>query len=383
MMAGCELDQRRRRGGLAACVALGVALAWPAMGQVPAELVEEALDQRIASLDVGPAPIKEALATLEQQTGLRFTAGEEVLALMPYGERTKIAITVRDLSVRAAVRQVLAGLGMTMRVVGDRVAIEPLPAVALLGRRLTIEEVTLLDKLAREPWASVAADPPVELRIDPALRPREALTEAMRQVRAEPALEALDSAAKALKWSWHPEGARIVLTTNEDEIRRRLDLPTDVHYQKWMLDAVLSDLGQRVGVTVMFEPGALQQVDYREKRVELTQKNVSPRQALERICGSTGLHYQVEPDGVRIYGPHDSPRVPAKPPGSRPAADDSPQAESEYPGPRDGDLRVEIEIRPGLRFDAVIPVRDLPLELRKECRRKLDELLRRLTSTEP
>jgi hypothetical protein len=360
---------------LASCCWLAAATV--SLAQVPSELVEQALDQRIGSLEITAAPVRNALATLEKETGLRFAVGDDVLALMPYGDATQIEIVVRDMSVRSALRQVFAGLGLSMRVAEDRVVIEPVPALAHLGRRLTIEEIALLDRLSREPWASVAGDPPIDLRIDPARAPRDALRRALDQVRGDSALDKLDSACQALSWAWRPEGGRIVLTTREEETRRRLDRPIDVHYQKQMLDAVLSDLGARVGVNVLFEPGCLQQVDWREKRVEMTQKNVSPRQALERICGSTGLRYEIEPDGVRVYGPLQESRGPGGPPGAMSAPARGPGPESDFSAAQHL-VRIEIEVRPGVRMDAVVPLVELPPELRREFHRRLDEVLSEL-----
>ncbi|HMQ16934.1 MAG TPA: hypothetical protein PKC49_13260 [Phycisphaerae bacterium] len=367
------LDRHNLAGRLlAGCCWLAAAA--PALAQVPSELVEQALDQRIGSLEITAAPIRNALDTLEKETGLRFVVNDDVLALMPYGDATQIEIVVRDMSVRSALRQVFAGLGLAMRVAGDRVVIEPVPALAHLGRRLTIDEIALLDRLSREPWASVAGDPPIDLRIDPARAPRDGLRRALDQVRGDSALGKLDSACQALSWAWRPEGGRLVLTTREDETRRRLDRPIDVHYQKQMLDAVLSDLGARVGVNVLFEPGCLQQVDWREKRVEMTQKNVSPRQALERICGSTGLRYEIEADGVRVYGPFQDSRGHGGPPGamSAPAGEPGPEGDSSAD---QRFVRIEIEVRPGVRMDALVPLVELPPALRREFHRRLDEVL--------
>jgi hypothetical protein len=123
----------------------------------------------------------------------------------------------------------------------------------------------------------------------------------------------------------------------------------------------------------MYEPGALQAVDWREIRVDMTQKNVSAREALERICGRTGLRMEITPEGLRILGPFDG----GSPGSAPPSGGGDAEGEGAAP-PHQQFVRIEIEVAPGVRVDALVPMDDLPDELRRDCQRKVSEVMGRL-----
>ena len=330
-----------------------------ALGQLPRDLIEEALDQPIAQLEIEQTPIRDALAQVEQQTGLHFVLGEEVVDLMPYGERTRVSLVVRDMSVRAGLTRVLDGLGLEMFVEQGGVVIVPAPVLERLGLRITVTEIGSLGKLATRKWAALnSGDEKValDLRIDPAQRPADTLERTLAQIDAANALRQLEAACDTLRWAWRPEGDRLVFERRSDAIRRRLDWLLDLNYQREPLDRLLVDLGQQVGVLVKFESGVLQKVSARERAVDLIQRNVSVRQILERICGNTGLRYEIDDEGVQILAPRE--------PAERPEASNIEQW-----------VRIELEIRPGVKMDVFVRQDQLPPELRAEAQRKLSEIL--------
>lgn len=327
-----------------------------AFGQMPRDLIEEALDQPIAQLEIKDTPIRDALAKIEQQTGLRFVIDKEVVDLMPYGERTRVSVVIRDMSARSGLTQVLDGLGLQMFVERGNVLIVPAPVLDRLGRRLTIEEVHLLGMLASGPWSEGHRACPKEFRIDPLTKPAEAFQRALEQVQGRNGLKQLEAATQALDWIWRPDGTSIVFERPRDEISRRLDWPLDLTYQREALDRLLVDLGSRVGVLMKFEPGALQKVSARERTVDLIQHGVSVRQILERICGNTGLRYEIQDDGVQILAPIEDT--------SGPTAATIQQW-----------VRIGVEIRPGIKMDLFVRLDQLPPEFRDEAQRKLNEIL--------
>lgn len=345
--------------GAGLVVALFVALLRPAAAQVPRGLIEQALDQPVKSLEIVDTPIRDALSRIEQKTGLHFTLANGVLELMPYGEQTLVTIRIRDMSVRAALRQVLQGLGLEMLVEPGQVVIAPGPILERLGRPLTIDEIRLLSRLAGESWSTLKRTeqpPALEFQIDPQQQPREALERALAQVDAPNALEQLESACRTLGWVWEPHGRRLVFRTMRDEILRRLDWPLDLVYQREPLDRLLVELGARVGVLIKFQPGALLKVRARDRAVDLIQRGGSVRQALERICGNTGLRYEIDDEGVHIFGP----------------------VEPE-PGPQAATIerwvRIEVPVCPGVTMDVFMRQDQLPLHLRQQAQRKLEEIL--------
>lgn len=338
----------------------------PGAAQPTREGVEAALDAQLAELTIEPTPIAAALEQLGQRTGLQFVLDADVVALMPSGAATRIRIDIRNLSVRAALTQVFDGLGLRAELVGDKLVVRAGPLLERLGRPLAAAEADLIQRLARAPWAEAqqAAPIPIEFRIPPEQRPRERFEQALAQLAARPAVEQFDATCEMLGWSWRPQDASVVFELRRDELRRRLERRVDLRYQRTALDQLLMDLGQRVGVTVEFESGALQQVAARERAVDLIQRNVSVRQTFERICGTTGLRYDLTESGVRFAGP-------------APSAAGAPSVP-----PAGGDLAqwvwMEMELRPGLKFLVPIRAEQLPAAVREECERKLREMLSRM-----
>lgn len=345
---------RGRVGGVLLSAAASVA----ALAQIPPELIEQALDQPIARIDIQNVPLPRALAQLEERTGLRFAVEPSVLELMPYGPGTPVSIQISDMSVRQGLSRTLVGLGLEMVVHPDAVALVPIPAVQRLGRRLTAVEVGLLARLASGPWSGLG-EVPTEFRIDPQVQPRQALERAIAQIQAPTAVDQLEAATRTLGWVWRPEGERIVFMTRLEAIRCRLDRPVDLSFQRRPLDEVLVDLGRRAGVTILFEPGSLRQVEARDRVVDLVQRGVSVRQTLERICGNTGLGYEIVEEGVRITAP---------------AAASQPLEDREQTSARRW-VRISVEVQPGVTIDALVPVEQLPAEVREQVERRVREAI--------
>lgn len=267
------------------------------------DLVEAALDEQIAeAIVLRELPMREALAGLEQRTGLRFQVHGLAIDWMPYGEQTRLTIELERVSVRAGLTAVLDGLGLAMRVEGDLVYVEPAPWLDRLGRRLTVDEIGVLRQLAVQPWNALPAeavglrfrlpgDEPGRVRLEAALREAPAQLNALRQ---------LETATQRLGWSWVPDGRTVLIYDARENVAQRLDRPLDVHYRQMPLDQLLLDLGRRAGVTVQFEPGALQRVDAAERRVDLLERGTTTRQVLELLSGRTGLWYAVHETGIVI-----------------------------------------------------------------------------------
>lgn len=339
---------------------MAVFLPVTAWGQLPRDLVEEALDQPLAKLEIDETPIHDALARIEQRTGIHFVLDEDVTNLMPYGMRTRVSIVIREMSVRAGLTQVFDGLGLRMFADQGYVLVLPAPVLERLGRRLTAAEVDLLGRLAGGKWAALqsgGARVALDFRIDPAQHPQDTLDRALAQIDAANALRQLDAACDTLRWVWYPEGERIVIERRRDDVRRRLDWPLDFTYQREPLDRLLVDLGTRVGVLIKFEPGALQKIAAHERTVDLIQRGGTVRQVLERICGNTGLRYEIDDEGVQIMAPLET--------------TDGPTAPTIQQW-----VRIEVEIRPGVKMDIFVRQDQLPPQLREEAQQKLNQILR-------
>ena len=268
------------------------------------DLVEEVLDQTAQNITIMSLPIRQALVQLGEQTGLRFMLDESAVAWMPYGERTRVSIAIDGITYRQGLRQMFDGLGLGISVVGDKIRIEPAPVLDRLGRRLNIHEMHLLQKLALRQWSELDDETrTVQFRglTDPDLT--EMLERAIAQVRAPNALYQLEAATQSLGWHWVPDDQSIVIYSQTEDVWYRLERKIDLNYQGAPLDDVLIDLGQRVGVTVLFEAGVLDRIQANQRAVDLIHRDTTPFQTLERICGATGTCFEVQDYGVLIGTP--------------------------------------------------------------------------------
>jgi len=276
------------------------------------DLVEEALDQNAREISILGQPIRTALTQLGEQTGLRFVLDESAVDWMPYGQRTRVSLVINDITLRQGLRQMFDGLGLAMRVVGDKVRVEPAPVLDRLGRRLTYDEMSLLQNLAARKWAQLdESAKTVQFRGLTGSELRQSLESAISQVRAPNALRELESATQSLGWYWIPEGHTVVVYSRTEDVWYRLRREIDLDYRNAPLDDVLIDLGNRVGVTVMFEAGVLDRIQAHERTVDLVHRRTTPLQTLERICGATGTCFEVLEHGVLIGKPTDESARPA------------------------------------------------------------------------
>jgi hypothetical protein len=345
---------------------LGLVLTPAVRAQGMRDLVEAALDEKITQrIEIPEQPIRDALAELEKTTGLHFELHQMAIDWMPYGEQTRLSIVIQDMSVRRALERIFAGLGLAMRVADNRVLVEPGPVLDRLGRRLTIDEVGLLQKLASQPWSALKPeDFAVEFRIPSGKEnPQQVFEQAMRDGPPVDALTQLETATQRLGWLWVPAGKTIVVYSRVDDIQQRLDRPLDLNYQRVSLDNLLLDLGKRIDVTIHFEPGALQKVAARERHIDLVQRGTTVRQVLELITGNTGLWYEVVEDGVVV--------------GAKPAAGPGSEPPAEQPQRVVAILRVPVGTD-GTTIDFLIRADELPPEFKALRDRKLPQVIEEL-----
>jgi len=367
MQTSSQSTKRVRTVSRIAGLLLVGALPAAVLAQGMRDLVEAALDQKIAQrIEITERPVRDALAELEKTTGVHFEVQTQALASLPYGAQTRIAIIIEDISVRRALERILAGLGLVLRVEENLVSVEPAPVLGRLGRRLTVEEAQLLQKLASQPWSAFKPDEvTVELRVtprDPKDNVQAAFEQAMREGPPVDALTQLETALPRLGWQWVPSDKGIVVYGQAEDIQRRLDQPLDMSYQRVPLDKLLLDLGQRLGIMVHFEPGALQRVSARDRDVNLVQRGMTTRQVLELIAGNTGLWYEVVEDGVVIGSRQPGTSEPA-PPGDRP--------------PVVAILRIPIGTD-GTTIDFLIRANELPEEFNQLRDRKMPVIIEEL-----
>ena len=337
-----------------------------ARGQAMRDLAEAALDEHITQrIEIPEQPIRDALAELENRTGLHFELHKMAVEWMPYGEQTRLSIVIQDMSVRRALERIFGGLGLVMQVADGRVLVEPGLVLDRLGRRLTIDEVGLLQNLANQPWSALKPDEfAVEFRVPPGKdNPQQVFEQAMRDGPQVDALAQLETATQRLGWLWMPAGKTIVVYSRTEDIQQRLDRPLDLNYQRVSLDRLLVDLGKRINITIHFEPGALQKVAARDRHIDLVQRGTTVRQVLELITGNTGLWYEVVEDGVVV--------------GAKPPTGTETVPAGEQPARVVAILRVPVGTD-GTTIDFLIRSDELPPEFKSLRERKLPQVIEEL-----
>ncbi len=271
------------------------------------DLVDAALDQKVTDpIEIRDTYMRQALRQIEDRTGLRFVVDPHAIEWMPHGERTRVSITIEDISVRQALRRILTGLGLRMRVAGDKVVVEPAPVLARTGRRLALSEVKLIQRLAEAKWAALEPPPDVQFDLPPDADRDAARTlfeSALRGAVGDNALEQIENALPEYGWWWVPRGEAIVVRSQHESIQERLTRRIDLHYQQVPLDEFLLSMADRANIVLHFEPGVLERINARDRKMTLIQRDIMVGQVLELVMGSTGLVYDVVDDGVVISAP--------------------------------------------------------------------------------
>lgn len=367
-----KLRDRLRSSQAPFAVALLVALAAPSFAQRRPEPPPIGRDAPV-NISTGVQRIEDAFATLSQAAGVRFTLDPTVLDVMPYGAETQITIELRGVSLMHGVRRVLDGLGLTMQVERDGERITPAPVLLRLGRRAEVEELDLLERLAAAP-AKDARDFDLSYRIDPSKDPAGKLKDALKQAEAGSALDALNDATAACGWTWRPAGGHVQVLTRRDAIRAQLGRKIALTCQRTPLDALLVELASRSGVTFRFEPGCLAAIDASGRAVDLVQRDVSVLQTIERICGSTGLRYDITDDGVQFRAPATATSAEAAAGGDV----NPPSGATIFRW-----VRISVPLSDGASVDFFVREDELPQAARDKSRQRLEQVLQKLAEDEP
>lgn len=349
-------------------------LSVPAGAQDMRDLVEQVLDHPAENVQIEGMPLPAALEQLGQETGLIFAVDERALQWMPYGAQTQISIDLANVTLRAGLRRMFAGLGLQMRVADSQVVVEPAPVLERLGRRLTLDEIQLLGRLASASWEELGPhQPPLQLAGLDGAAPRETLIDGMHRVEAAAAMEQLERATETRGWVWMPNGDAVQVYPAREDVARRLRRTVSLEYQGAPLDEVLVDLGRRVGIVMSFTPGVLDRLQASRRRVHLIQPETTVLQALELIRGSTGVTFDVTDAGVRIDLPAETGAADRAPAGESAAA----RSSSQPPGQILAILRVPVGLG-GVTVEFPFYAENLPPEFAEFRDQKVPEVIEAL-----
>jgi hypothetical protein len=312
-----------------------------ALAQNTSALINEQLD-KLVKLKID-APLPQAMQQIGADTGVPIHASQAVWDLLPWGEQTKITATIENQTLRGALQAITRKLGLTFELGDQAVELRPLPALQRLGRRATVEELQVLDLLARTPYEPAATSAPapatgtpaaagagggagagagasvsvrqvlatVDARLESANSPFAIENRAFNGesapaigiARNATLLDALEAIHKKTDATWYPWGKTLVIVPKTDQVRNQLAKTISARFNGVDVGQVLTELFTRAGVNYTIEPGALQRIAPEARTIRLTLDNATIQQALESIAGFTGLAYSVTENGVAISNP--------------------------------------------------------------------------------
>jgi hypothetical protein len=290
-------------------------LSRPVFAEDTSALINQELDKLVQLQVDGPLP--QVLKTIEDKTGVPLRPDPQVYDLLPWGEQTNVTARIENETLRQALTAITGRLGLTFELGPEAVRIEPMPALARLGRRSTVQELEVLDLLSHtdlslsndrvsmqqivdavdQKLLELKSPFAVEFRPGDLLKPTEMVTVPRGSTMAE-ALESLDKDTDA---TWYPWGRTILVLPKETQVRNQLLKTINTRFNGEDITQVLQELSQLAGVHFEIEPGAIQRVGPEFRTVRLVLDNATVRQALESLAGFTGLGYVIKGGEVYIW----------------------------------------------------------------------------------
>lgn len=269
-------------------------------------LIIQALDQP-TDLNVQEVPIRQALDQLAVNTGIPIRLAPGCVSFLPYGSQTKLTATIQKRPLRESLTALLRPLGLEFVAGPKEVTVQPAPPLARMRRRATWDELATLEKLLSQPMTPELFG---TLRFQfqetggEAVSNHERLGRAIGGVGEGIAAHVLDHACDSCGWTWYPEGQVVAVLSKTKYVRQQVNRRVSVRYAQASLVGALTDLANRAGVLLRFDPGVLNSLPAQTtERFSLSMENATVWQAFEVISGETGLTPVIEADGVRITRP--------------------------------------------------------------------------------
>jgi hypothetical protein len=246
-------------------------------------------------------------------------AQPEVWELLPWGKETTVTAKIENQTLRSALDVITRRLGLTYVLKDESIELQPMPALRRLGRRSTLPELEALNTLATTPLqlksdktdikglleaidqklAGAKSPYAVENRTATSQNPIPQ-NEPVSVPRNATMLEGLESMVAQTPATWYPWGKTILVRPKQDQVRRQLEKEITLRHDGTDVAQVLSELSMRSGVPFRYEPGTFQEIAPQSRAIRLV-LNATVLDALEAICGMTGLGYQVKEGEVYIW----------------------------------------------------------------------------------
>ena len=308
--------------------------------------IQQNLDKSV-NVTITDQPIREVFERLEDATGAKFTIDADTFERLPYGEQTRLRVTLKNITLRNALSPMLAPQALQWAVDGNTVRISPSEALYRMCRRATYEELQLLGRLnsgkldaptggdaekrkaVLEQLQKLTEAPELnidllvkDLNMGPFVKDEDKINAAFaRGYHALPGTPAafLD-ALSGSDMTWYLNGQSIVVLPRKDQVERQLQQHVTLKYQNEKLSDVLLDLARKARVQLTIEPGVMQLLPAEQRsNFSITMSDATIAQALEVISGSTGLKFTHTETGLGVEagrlgtattGPAQRPRSP-------------------------------------------------------------------------
>ncbi len=270
--------------------------------------VGRSLDKPIAELILDDLALPKAMDRMAAETGVSISIDPRALDRLPWGAQTRLSrLSLHDTTLREALPDILAPLGMRYEVRDAELRILAGPSLSRLTRRATWDELRLLAELSRTPFTPEAFDLfEIQYRITAKVDAPALLLKQLESVGHGNIASVLEPATGSLCWTWLVEEDHIVIITRQAAIARAMARRMTGRYERRHLGEILFELGREADVHVHLKPGTFKQLlPAAVQHYSLFLTNVSIRQALDYIAADTGLAYRIESDGVHV-GPADN-----------------------------------------------------------------------------
>jgi hypothetical protein len=303
--------------GVACLVLLLGAGQAPGQASPSSALINQQLDKP-ANLQLN-GTLPDVMAQITKQTAVPVDAQQEVWELLPWGRETTVTAKIQNQTLREALDVITRKLGLRYVLKEESIELQPMPALRRLGRKSTITELEALGQLGATPLGLATDKADLKTLVEAVDQKLSAAkskfaVENRTGTSSNPIpqnlpvavprnatlLEALEGITTQTPATWYPWGNTIVVLPKQDQVRRQLQKEITLRHDGTDVAQVLSELSMRSGVPFRYEPGTFQELAPQSRSIKLV-LNATVMDALEAICGLTGLGYQVKEDEVYLW----------------------------------------------------------------------------------
>jgi hypothetical protein len=290
--------------------------AWAQSSQSSA-LINQQLDKQ-SKLELN-GTLPDVMAQITKQTGVPIDAEPDVWTILPWGRETTVTAKIENQTLRAALEVITRKLGLQFVLKEQSIELQPMPALKRLGRKSTLSELDALNQLSSTPLEMKTEKPDLKSLLEAVdaklLASKSAFAVENRTAtsgnpvpqgipvavpRGATLLDALEAVTTQTPATWYPWGKTIVVLPKQDQVRRQLQTDITLRHDGTDVAQVLTELSQRSGVPFRYEPGTFQEMAPQSRQIKLV-LNATVMDALEAVCGLTGLAYQVKDDEVYLW----------------------------------------------------------------------------------